>query len=309
MKILVAGDGGIKLADLELLRGRAGENGRDGEQGPIGLQGPGGETGAPGRDGADGPEGPIGLQGPAGLAGRDGIDGLIGPQGPRGLDGLMGPQGPQGMQGLQGIDGLRGDRGPQGIPGKDGEPFRFPMGKADEVWTQTSSGAAWRPLPFLGGPGRRVKFGEIEVRLAALEAGGGGGGSGVSSAYVNSLFALKTSIPDVSGFANSSDVSSANATFATSAFVNDGLNTVAGMIPSVAAYATSADVSSRFAALPTWATSAWVLGLNYTNSVDVSSFYALKTSLATYATSADVSSGFAASTSKAFAMTAAAIRF
>jgi hypothetical protein len=307
MKILVVGSGdAIGLADLEQLRGPAGT---PGEPGPIGLQGEPGSQGEPG---------PIGMQGPAGLDGKhglDGIDGLPGPEGrqgpmgmrgptgPRGWPGPAGPQGPQGMQGLQGIDGLRGDRGPAGIQGPPGEPYRFPIGKIDEVWTQTASGAAWRPLPFLGGPGKRVQFNVINDRLTALEAGGGGGGGGVSSAYVNSFYALKT---DISGFANSSDVSSAFAalpTWATSAWV-------LSEIPDVSIYATSADVSSRFGALPTWATSAWVLGFNYTtsadaagayqpkgsyaNSTDVASFYALKTSLATYATSSDVSSSNAA---------------
>jgi hypothetical protein len=106
-------------------------------------------------------------------------------------------------------------------------------------------------------------------------------GSYPTSADVSSFYALKTSLPSVAGFANSSDVSSGFATFATS-------TAAAAAYQPKGFYPTSADVSSFYALKTTDALKAV--------SADVSSFYALKTSLpniAGLANSSDVSSGFA----------------
>jgi hypothetical protein len=247
----------IKLADTADLVGPpgpiglTGDPGPKGEDGPVGMAGPQGEqgpiglTGDPGRDGADGmtgPQGPIGLTGDTGPQGEQGHMGPTGPMGPIGLQGPIGLTGPQGEVGPTGLTGPQGDTGPQG------ENFIFPAGANEEVWTQTENGPAWKALPQLGGPGRRMRFNEIETRLNSLEAGGGGtteirsmtdfdgsglgdglviawsdttskfsmvvggGGSGASSMWVGSNYLLKSEAASTyqpkGSYANSSDVSS-----------------------------------------------------------------------------------------------------
>lgn len=68
----------LEPADVETLRGPAGDQGPAGPQGPQGIEGP------------QGPAGPQGDQGPAGPAGPQG------PQGDQGPQGIQGPQGPAG---------------------------------------------------------------------------------------------------------------------------------------------------------------------------------------------------------------------
>jgi hypothetical protein len=295
MKILVAGpDGEIALLDAAKLKGLdgargadglSGSDGKDGAQGPIGLQGPPGESiaGPPGKDGRDG----IGISGPAG---RDG-ESIVGPKGDKG------DPGKDGRDGKDGAEGPVGPVGPQGPAGRDAE---LPTGASSgDFLTFGPNGIVWSKAPqqqIGGGGGPRLKFNRINDRLDALEQGGGGGG--VSSAYVNSFYALKSDVASMfaafsggGGGVNSAWVidnfqpigdyalNSALATYATSVHVSSGFAHLAGTkadSADLATYATSAHVSSGFG--------------NLSTTKAASADYALTSALATYATSAHVSS-------------------
>jgi hypothetical protein len=137
--------------------------------------------------------------------------------------------------------------------------------------TSTAAAAAYQPKGFYPTSSDVSSFYTLKT-TDALKA---------VSADVSSFYALKTSLPSIAGLANSSDVSSGFATFATSI-------SAAAAYQAKGSYPTSADVSSFYAlktSLPSVA--------GFANSSDVSSFYALKTSLpsvAGFANSSDVSS-------------------
>lgn len=219
----------------------------------------------------------IGPKGVDGRDGRDGKDGFNGRDGSNGRDGAPGI----GVRGPKGDRGLPGERGFRGKDGKDGVSLMGPQG-----------------FPGLDGlhgrdgkDGKNFVFPEGQEGQVWTETGSGpnwqypapGGFSRVWKNSVEQRLNGATSV-DLSAYVTSL---SAAATYQ-----------VKG------SYANSVDVSS-FYALKTSIPS--VAG--FANSLDVASFYALKTSLAIYATSSDVSSIAGTITSKAFAMTAAAIRF
>lgn len=243
-----------------------------------------------------------GADGVDGLPGRDGKDGrtITGPQGPvgmRGADGkdgvsLIGERGLQGERGERGADGRDGISlmGPAGADGKDGRDAQFPTdGKSGDQLIYTPDGPRWanlQPETVFAGPGNRTKFSNIFSRLNSLEHGGGGGG--VTSAWVQNNFVA--SVDAASTYALKAT------TWATSLWITQNFQPVGNYAPA-GAYANSVDVSSFYAlktSIPDVSAKA--------NSTDVASFYALKTSIpsvAGFANSTDVASFYALKTSAA----------
>jgi hypothetical protein len=114
------------------LHGKDGARGFQGDQGTEGQRGAAGETGQRGQQGYQGAAGNIGFQGAQGRrgmqgecgaqgdVGRQGQQGARGQQGGRGLQGAQGEEGNGGAQGYQGLDGVSGSQGAQGQDGHQG---------------------------------------------------------------------------------------------------------------------------------------------------------------------------------------------
>lgn len=279
MKVLVieGDDVALKLADQSLFvgpigltgaKGDDGAPGKDGEPGPIGLTGPDGKDGRDGVDGPVGLTGPQGSDGAPGKDGRDGVDGPIGMTGPAGRDGV---DGKDGRDGVDGKDGRDGAQGPKGDPGADAV---FPTGGTKgQVLSMGADGPVWGPFPVdpVAGPGYRTRFNGINNRISTLgirslsDFDGSGLGDGLVIAWSD----------------------------ATSKFVMAAGGTGGG-----GGGASSMWVGSNYLLKSEAAATYQPIG-NYANSVDVSSFYALKTSIpdtSTFAVSADVSSFYALKT-------------
>ena len=225
------------------VQGNEGPQGPQGPQGPEGPQGPKGDTGPEGPQGPQGPKGDTGDQGPEGPQGETGPQGPkgdkgdTGEQGPQGIQGATGPQGPEGQQGIKGDQGDAAtisvgttttlDAGADATVTNSGTTsaavfnFGIPKGAKGDKGDKGEKGdtgdtGATGPQGPQGETGATGPQGPQGPQGATGPAGEYTAGSGISivedpytgttTLSVDNTIALKSEIPDVSGFATKTEL-------------------------------------------------------------------------------------------------------
>ena len=267
---------GFVGTEAEWLDSLKGQGGIDGAIGPIGPAG------------SDGAQGPKGDQGPKGEAGDQGIQGPVGEIGPKGEQGIQGPIGLTGAQGPKGDPGLKGDPGEKGsdgytpikgvdyfdgAAGQDGQDGSTPIKGTDYFTPAEVAAITADATPDLTNYATKTELPVVPTAVSAFTNDAGyltqhQSLTGLATeTYVDtaidgidipvapdlSTYALKTEMPDVSGKANSADLS----VVATSGDYADLANTPT--IPNVAGLASETYVNTQIAAIPDADLSAYAL--------------------------------------------------